>query len=188
MTLVSRLACAGTRTLAAGLLLAAGCHSLPTHPFQDNQTTVQDTYVAWDTAAPNDQGVEAWGFRGAYTVDVDASTLGGETTMFDEVQQNTLGQYQVGDLLCQMTWPVTQADDPVPTTACADCTFALMVLWDDGTQVSSFFPGLGFEPDYPSYGAVVMDLYGGAWTPIATATFDGTTLSFERLFGYYYYY
>ena len=212
MTRNSRLTDAGVRAMAVGLLLVTGCDSLPTHPFRHGDDTVWtdvDTDWGYDTYYDTDPygGIEAWTFRGTYEVDTATSTLVGETTMSDVVWTNEGGLYEVGDVLCEMTWPVTQAADPVPATDCPDCTFAYVVdhgatasqdgdwcdawydaTWDDGTRPSVFFGGFGFDPGYPYYGPVLMDLYNGSWMALAPATWDGTTLSWQRIFRYYYYY
>jgi hypothetical protein len=213
MTRPHRLSCTASRALAAALLLPA-CSWLPTHPFQGGEAPptepVEGPDPAGDTAwwEPEDTawGLAAVGYRGTYQVDVAASTLAGETSSFGEVWANYLGQYQVGDVLCGISWPATQASHPEPATDCDDCAFALMVEhgaftskegdhcdawygdeWDDGAEVSRFIQGIGVY-DYAYYGPAVMVYYGGRWSATALASFDGTTLDWEVTSGYLPYY
>jgi hypothetical protein len=157
-----------------------------------------------DADTDTDVGQERWWFDGEGVL---AGT--GTVRMIDTVSDNAGGAYMVGDLLCEVEWPVISHSDP--PTACEGCLFAQLFNYGVGTTsvqepvcegwygsadlndpalAASAFPGLGFTMDYNGYGPTLMRWEGSNWIASERTDsydFDGTSFSFELTAGYFEY-
>lgn len=128
-----------------------------------------------------DTGVEEWFFEGDVTV--SGSTLGGTTTIRDEVVVATGGDASLGTDLCRIVYPVHSSGPP--SVSCPDCEFALAVrhdapetwqgAWcdlmygdpadgfDDGSWMNDSFHAFGFDASY------LLSYHGSTYGPYSAA-------------------
>ncbi|MBN2798658.1 MAG: hypothetical protein JXX28_05865 [Deltaproteobacteria bacterium] len=144
--------------------------------------TDTDTDSDTDTDTDADTGVEAWVLAGAATV--SDGTYTGTTSILDLVANNTAGNYNVGDKLCEIVYPASTSGDGVSTYPCENCDFAIVTThgapttWQgdlcddwygdasygftDGSWMNEGFLGFGFNPSY------TMEYGGQSYGPYAT--------------------
>ena len=157
-------------------------------------------------------GLEAWGYRGSATYaeddtdgdgTADSWSYDGVTEVFDEVVQNGLGRYEVGDSLCVLTFPVQAATEPQPAVPCEGCEFAVLVEHSDGemdgpecsqwydssdlaaSTVQEWYPGIGYHASYGGGGPSSMYYYVDPDTSDGDATgwypeYWDNTVSFDE--------